>query len=125
MVRFKTEEDIKKYFKEQESVQTREFQDGAKWAVKMNEEYIAYLLKRIASLSNKIQELNNQITDYEVTYFGAEPISTKKVRKKSNASSTDEVERDEMLAEMESMYGISHEDEDDYRGDFDSYGYDD
>lgn len=121
MIQFKTEEDVRKYFREQENQPTKEFQDGAEWAVKTNEEYIKYLLKRISSLNNKVQELNYQITEYEMIYGGAEPVVSKKTRKKSKPLSVDEDERDEMLAEMESMYGIQKDDDDDY----DLYDYED
>lgn len=120
MIQFKTEEDVKKYFKEKECLPTEEFQEGAQWAIKTNEEYINYLLKRISGLNNKIKELNDQITDYEVIYCGAEPVATKKTRKKGKTASMDEEERDEMLAEMESMYGVSQDDDD-----YDIFGYED
>jgi len=121
MIQFKTEEDVKKYFNEKECLPTEEFQEGAQWAIKTNEEYINYLLKRISGLNNKIKELNDQITDYEVIYCGAEPSTTKKTRKKGKTASMDDEERDEMLAEMESMYGVSQDDDDDY----DIFGYED
>lgn len=121
MIQFKTEEDVKKYFRERENLPTQEFQEGAEWAIKTNEEYINHLLKRISSLNNKVQELSEQITEYEVTYCGAEPVATKKTRKKGKTQFVDEEERDKMLAEMESMYGIGQDDDDDY----DLYGYED
>lgn len=121
MIQFKTEEDVRKYFKEQENQPAREFQEGAEWAIKTNEEYIGYLLKRISSLNNKIKDFNDQINEYESIYFGAEPVASKKTRKKSKSSSIDDEERDKMLAEMESMYGVTQDDDDDY----DLFGYDD
>ncbi len=114
MIQFKTEEDVKKYFRGNEALTTKEFEEGAEWAIKVNEEYINYLLKRISGLSNKVQELNAQITEYEVIYCGAEPVATKKTRKKGKLAASIEDERDEMLAEMESMYGVSQDDDDDY-----------
>jgi flagellar hook-associated protein FlgK len=121
MIQFKTAEDVRKYFNGKECLPTAEFQEGAEWAIKTNEEYINYLLKRISGLNNKIKELNDQITDYEVIYCGAEPSVTKKTRKKGKSLTSIEDERDEMLAEMESMYGVSQDDDDDYS----SYDYED
>ena len=114
MTKFKTEEDVIQYFDGKDALPTKEFQEGAQWAIRENESYIASLQKRITSLNEKIKELNDKLYEYDVLYFGAEPVASKKTRKKSKAQSAEESEREEMLAEMESMYGFNPEDDDDY-----------
>lgn len=122
MIKFKTEADVINYFSsEKEALPTLEFQEGAQWAIKINEEYMAHLQKRITSLNEKIKELNEKLYEYDVLYFGAEPVATKKTRKKSKGQSSEGNEREEMLAEMESMYGFNPEDDDDY----DIFGFED
>lgn len=120
MIKFKTEEDVKKYFQEKEDAPSKEFQNGAEWAVKTNEEYVNYLLKRISGLNNKILELSEKITDYEITYCGVEPMTTRKTKRRCKESFTSEDERDGILAEMESIYGVTQDEDDE---DYGPYGY--